>query len=202
MANLEEIEKEWEVEYKNADIENIPLVFLKPPSHLVKLIEQNKIKKGKILDIGCGLGVSDFYLAAKGFQTLGLDVSKTAIEYAKKKAEQMKLKCEFIKGFAQDLKLTDKSFTFVFDRGCFHHIEPEDREEYIQGIHRVLEDKGKYYLECYSEKNQKEVFAYKFSKEELQKYFSKFKIEYVEEVENVSVDGEKVFLYSVFMEKI
>ena len=105
MANLEEIEKEWEVEYKNADIENIPLVFLKPPSHLVKLIEQNKIKKGKILDIGCGLGVSDFYLAAKGFQTLGLDVSKTAIEYAKKKAEQMKLKCEFIKGFAQDLKL-------------------------------------------------------------------------------------------------
>ena len=168
----------------------------------MKLIEQNKIKKGKILDIGCGLGVSDFYLAAKGFQTLGLDVSKTAIEYAKKKAEQMKLKCEFIKGFAQDLKLTDKSFTFVFDRGCFHHIEPEDREEYIQGIHRVLEDKGKYYLECYSEKNQKEVFAYKFSKEELQKYFSKFKIEYVEEVENVSVDGEKVFLYSVFMEKI
>ena len=202
MTTLEETEHEWEVEYKNADIENIPLVFLKPPSHLVKLIEGNKIKKGKILDVGCGLGVSDFYLAAKGFNVVGLDISKTAVEYARKKAAQMKVKCEFVQGAGQDLKFADKTFTFVYDRGCFHHIEQEDRERYIEGIHKVLEDKGKYYLECYSEKNQKEVFASKFSKEEIEKYFSKFKIEYIEEVENMSTDGEKVFLYSVFMEKI
>ena len=202
MTNLQEIEKEWETEYKNSDIENIPLQFLKPPSHLVKLVEANKIKKGKVLDIGCGLGVSDFYLSAKGFDVVGLDVSKTAIEYARKKATQMKLKCEFVQGFAQNLKFSDKTFVFVYDRGCFHHIEPEDRKKYIDGIHRVLEDGGKYYLECFSGKNQKELFAYKFSKDEIEKQFSKFKIEYIEEVVNVDVEGEKVYLYTVFMEKI
>jgi len=202
MTNIQEIENEWETEYKNADIGNIPLSFFKLPSHLVKLIKGNKIKRGKVLDVGCGLGVSGFYLAAKGFDVIGLDISKTAIEYAKSKASQMGLKCEFVRGAAQDLKFKDKTFTFVFDRGCFHHIEPEDMERYIEGIHRVLEDRGKYYLECYNEKNKQETFAYIFSKEELQKYFSKFKIENINELENIGVDGKKLFLYSVFMEKI
>ena len=101
------------------------------------------------------------------------------------------------------MEFPDKTFTFIFDRGCFHHIGEEDRGKYIDGVHRVLEDRGKYYLECFNEKNQKELFASKFSKEDIEKYFSKkFKILYIEEVENIDVDGEKVFLHTVFMEKI
>ena len=45
----------------------------------------------KILDIGCGAGTIDFYLASKGNTVLGIDISKNSIECCKESAKVMKL---------------------------------------------------------------------------------------------------------------
>ncbi len=49
---------------------------------------KNYLKSSKtILDIGCGVGTVDFYLASKGHRVTGIDISKTAISMARRNAE-------------------------------------------------------------------------------------------------------------------
>ncbi len=195
-----QIEVEWENSYKKADIPNMPWEAFKPPSRLVKLIDAGKIRLGKAIDLGCGLGTNAVYLARKGFEVTALDVSETALKYASRQTEKEKVKVDFVKGFAHKLDFPDKTFTLVFDRGCFHHIPPELREEYIKGVHRVLVDKGSYYLEAFSAECVFD-FGEKFSKEDLQKLFGgRFNIIFIEEMRNKNPEGE-VVLNAAFMEK-
>ena len=54
-----------------------------PPEELKELVESGKIKPCKVIDIGCGEGFYSIYLASKGFDVLGIDISENAIKYAK-----------------------------------------------------------------------------------------------------------------------
>lgn len=196
-----QIETEWENNYQKADIPNMPWEAFKPPSKLVKLIDSGKIKVGKAIDIGCGLGTSAIYLAQKGFEVIALDISKTALKSASEKANKENVTIKFIQGFAHRLDFPEKTFTLVFDRGCFHHIPPELREEYIEGVYRVLADKGSYYLECFSA-NCGFDYGYKFSASDIEKIFGRrFNILSIEEIKNRGPDGGDIVLNSVYMEK-
>src|SRR3989338_735123 len=101
MVSIKQAEKEGEEEYKNADLENIPLKFLEPPTELIRLIQQKKIKIGKAIDLGCGLGITTLYLAKKGFDVIGLDISKTALAFGAKRAKELGINCQFVHGAAQ-----------------------------------------------------------------------------------------------------
>jgi ubiquinone/menaquinone biosynthesis C-methylase UbiE len=52
-----------------------------------------------------------------------------------------------------DLPFEDEEFDYVFDTGCFLHVEIEERASYIEGVHRVLKEEGDYLLTCFSYKN-------------------------------------------------
>ena len=196
-----QIEESWESDYQKTDISKLPWEALKPPSRLVKLINSGEIKIGKAIDLGSGLGTNAIYLARMGFDVIALDVSKTALKIAEEKAIKENVKIKFIQGSAHKLNFPDKTFSLVFDRGCFHHIPEEFRKEYIENVHRVLEDGGKYYLECFCSKCKLD-YGYRLSKEEIEKTFGeKFKIILIEELKNKGPAEGEVWLYSVFMEK-
>ena len=205
MANEEierEIEDSWEGEYQKTDISKLPWESFKPPSGLVKLIDSGAIKIGKALDLGCGLGTNAIYLAKKGFDVFALDVSKTALKCAEEKAKKSGVKINFVQGFAHKISFPEKTFTLVFDRGCFHHIPKQTRKEYIENVHRILADGGSYYLECFCSKCGFD-YGYRFSKTDIENMFSgKFKIIVIEELKNTDISKKEIFLYSVFMEKM
>lgn len=46
-----------------------------------------RLEKGKVLDIGMGEGQNAVYLAQKGFQVKGFDISKVAVEHARQLAK-------------------------------------------------------------------------------------------------------------------
>ena len=46
-----------------------------------------------------------------------------------------------------------KQFDFVYDWGLLHHIMPENRDKYIENVHRVLKPKGNYLSICFNEKD-------------------------------------------------
>lgn len=194
------IEEEWEGAYRNADYYSIPWERLRPPSRLVRLVEEGRISKGRALDVGCGLGTTSIYLAKAGFDVTALDISKTALEFAAMRAKREKVDIEFIKGSAHRLFLPSEHFALVFDRGCLHHLPRELWGTYVNEVHRVLRKACSFYLECFSETCKKET-GHRFTKQEISSLFGNmFNIGFMEESTNKGPEGE-VAVYTAFMKK-
>jgi ubiquinone/menaquinone biosynthesis C-methylase UbiE len=122
------------------------------PPHIGRVRRERADKKGKALDLYCGAGTNTVYLVEKGFGVTAIDISQRAIEYAKEKAGYTNVKINLMTQSFVGLSFEDEDFDFVFDMGCFHHVEIEDRPKFIKGIYRVLKKGGDYLLTCFSYK--------------------------------------------------
>ncbi len=195
------IVEKWDEVYRRIPYEFIPWEAGKPPRDLVWLVENEIVKKGRVLDICCGAGTNSVYLANEGFQVVGIDVSTKAIDYAVARAEKANVKCDFIVACSFYLPFHHNVFGFVFDRGCFHHVPRKKRSLFVKEVHRVLKDHGNYHLICFSDKNPPGLN--RFSKKQIVDYFSNhFDIKCIVETEYIEKSGTKRYLYSSFMEKI
>ena len=192
--------EEWDRIYRKFPLEVLPWELGRPRKVLVDLVEKGLIPKGKALDICCGAGTNTVYLAEKGFQVTGIDISSKAVEYARKKAEQANVKINFMVQNFLKLPFKDEEFDFVFDMGCFHHVEVEDRNTFIKRISRVLKNDGLYLLICFSYKNGPAWNH--FTKKQVIHLFSRyFEIKEIKHISSVEGDGLKRYFYSVLMEK-
>jgi len=100
-------------------------------------------KSGKVIEFGCGEGVDSCYLAQKGYEVLGVDISKTAIEKAKRVAQNQEVSVKFLVGDVTSLSyLQSESFDFAVDIGCLHMLTNEQhRRDYLNGSSSVIEEK-------------------------------------------------------------
>ena len=130
---------EWDQIYRKYPVDSWGWELGKPRPILVEFVEKGLIKKGKTLDLCCGTGTNTVYLAEKGFEVTAIDISERATEYAKEKAEHANVKINFMTQSFVGLSFEDKAFDFVFDMGCFHHVEIVDRPKFIKGVHRHSE---------------------------------------------------------------
>ena len=138
--------EEWDRIYRRYPLEALPWELGRPRKVLVELVEKGVIKKGKALDICCGAGTNAIYLAKKGFQVTGMDISPKAIEIAKEKVRKANSKIQFRVQNFLNLPFKDEEFDFVFDMGCFHHVKVKDRSTFINGVHRVLKKGASYFM--------------------------------------------------------
>jgi SAM-dependent methyltransferase len=97
---------------------------------------------GRVLDLGCGLGVDLGVLAGLGFETVGVDLSSVAIDRAR--ASQPEL--EFVVGDVRDVPFETGSFDLLLDRGCLHYLSTADRPTYEREAWRVLRPGGRLLL--------------------------------------------------------
>jgi ubiquinone/menaquinone biosynthesis C-methylase UbiE len=172
----------------------------RPRPILVEFFEKGLIKKGAILDICCGAGTNALYLAKKGFEVTGGDISQRAIELAKEKAENAKVKIDFIKHSFVNLSVENETFDLVFDMGCFHHVKIDDRIKFIKEVHRVLKKGGDHLLTCFSYKNGQA--RNHFTERQIITFFSgHFDIEEIRDVSSIESDGVRRYFYTVWMKK-
>jgi len=131
----------------NGATKNVPWADLRPNSHLEKWLEKNKGASGKGLVVGCGLGDDAECVAQHGFQTTSFDVSKTAIEWCKKRFPQTKVnyRCENLFSTPSEWK---HSFDFIFEGYTVQALPDRVREETIQGIVDLVAPKGKLLVVC------------------------------------------------------
>jgi 2-polyprenyl-3-methyl-5-hydroxy-6-metoxy-1,4-benzoquinol methylase len=191
---------EWNQIYRKYPLEFLGWELGRPRPILVEFVEKGLIKKGKALDICCGAGTNTVYLAEKGFEVTGVDISSKAIEYAKKKAEQADVKIDFRVQNFLGLSFGDGKFDFVFDMGCFHHVEIEDRTKFIKGVHRVLKNGGVYLLTCFSYKNGPAWNH--FTKKQIIDLFSDyFEIDEIRHISSIEGDCYKRYFYTLLMRK-
>lgn len=201
MTKIEKaIQERWDETYRSTPEKSLPWETFEPEPELVDVINKGWVGKGSALDICSGLGTNSLYMAEMGLDVYGIDISPTAVDKATARAEQRGITCHFSVGNAFKLDFPSKSFDFILDRGCFHHIPKGYRRGYISGLHRVLSDQGKLLLLCFSDKNSWEGNT--FSIEDIRDYFSShFDIKRSRVVVHTEPEGDKIFLNSVFMVK-
>src|SRR5262245_58920890 len=108
-----------------------------PQPEIAALIEQGSFR-GDVLDVGCGEAAVDLYLAERGFTTVGLDLSPTAIELPKAEAAKRGLtNASFEVADISAFGGYDGRFNTIVDSTLFHSIPVELREGYQQSIVRA-----------------------------------------------------------------
>jgi SAM-dependent methyltransferase len=116
-----------------------------PQPELAALIEQGKFH-GDVLDVGCGEAAVSLYLAERGFTTVGLDLSSTAIELAKAEAAKRGLtNATFDVADISAFTGYDGRFLTIVDSTLFHSIPVQAREGYQQSIVRAAAPGATYY---------------------------------------------------------
>jgi SAM-dependent methyltransferase len=114
-----------------------------PDSILVALVESGSIVPGRTLEIGCGTGINALYLASKGFDVHGLDVSPHAIATANARAEAAGAQARFTTHDFLTAELDDGEFDFVFDRAVLHVFDlSADRAQFARNVASVLHREG------------------------------------------------------------
>lgn len=124
-----------------------------PQQELIELIESGKIKACKAIDIGCGEGYYSIYLASKGFDVLGIDLSERAIHYAKENAAKCGVNVRFAAMDIADLGKLKERFDFVLEWEVMHHIMPPQRQKYVEDVDKLLNHNGKYLSVCFNEQS-------------------------------------------------
>ncbi|MAG47877.1 SAM-dependent methyltransferase [archaeon] len=179
---------DWEKVYKKINVKKLPWFNPKLDFDIQEGIEKYSIKKSSILNLGEGPGTQAIELTKLGFKVTASDISKNAIEKAKKLAIKKKVKIDFKVDDILDTKIR-KKFDYISDRGCFHVLDPEQRETYIKNVHSLLNKKGYLFLKCFSHK-EKSLKPYGFRPSEIEFYFKKFKILDIIET-SFSIDKKK-----------
>jgi SAM-dependent methyltransferase len=159
----------WNNLYKNQNVETMPWYNRNLDSDLEEELEKRKITKGRILDLGTGPATQAIKLYKKGLQVIGSDISEAAINRAREVYDYDKI--SFIVDDILNSTIKDKSFDYVFDRGCFHVLPIEKRPVYIREINRILDDNGILFLKCFSTKEPRQEGPYKFSEDEIRQLF-------------------------------
>ena len=167
---------DWEAYYNEELLERMPWHFTLLDYDLEAALSKYKINSGTLLDIGTGSGTQASLLSRLGFTVTATDISPTAIEKAKEHAKTKLTKVKFLVDDIRDSKIKD-TFDIILDRGTFHTLHVEEREDYINKIYDLLNPGGYFFLKTYSTKEEMWKGPYRYDHDKLREYFEKkFKI--------------------------
>jgi 2-polyprenyl-6-hydroxyphenyl methylase/3-demethylubiquinone-9 3-methyltransferase len=94
----------------------------------------------KVLDIGCGGGLACEFLAKRGANVSGIDLSFNSIKTAQEHAKKSNLQIDYQCGVAENLPYGESTFDVVVCLDVLEHVE--DWEKAISEIYRVLNKNG------------------------------------------------------------
>ncbi|MCH9814113.1 MAG: class I SAM-dependent methyltransferase [Epsilonproteobacteria bacterium] len=148
----------FEALYQKAEEDHtqIPWAKLEANPFLVEFLESQINFKGKALVIGCGLGDDAKVIADAGFETTAIDISQSAIKWAKKRF------CDDTIDFqVQDVLALPESFLghfdFVFEALTIQSLPIAYRPRMIEAVASTVALKGRLLVVAHG-KNKGEKF--------------------------------------------
>lgn len=168
----------WETLYRNEAVEKMPWFNNNLDKDLAEALKRLKVRTGDFLDLGTGPGTQAARLSELGFRVTGSDLSKSAINKARKLAGSVR----FVQDNILNSRLPGKRFDYIFDRGCFHTLQPSQRKNYVNIVKGLLNEKGILFLKCFSARQTGDWGPYRFSKQDIRDIFGKsFEVESIRE---------------------
>ncbi len=106
---------------------------------IIKKFQKTNIK---VLDVGCGTGSIDLYLAKHGCTVSGIDISAKAIKIAKSNTKKFNLgnKVKFILGDIQQMKIKE-TYDLIICSEIIEHIKNE--KKVLLKIKKMLNENGR-----------------------------------------------------------
>ena len=95
-------------------------------------------RRVKALDVGCGVGCTDRYVAGAFGELHGVDVAAEAVERARRDNPEV----QYAVSDGSSLPYSDGGFDLVFAICVAHHVEPVDRPRWAAELARVVRPGG------------------------------------------------------------
>ncbi len=141
----------WDEFYADRE-KSVPFFADKPDENLVSYVERGLVRPQRALDLGCGAGRNALHLARRGFEVDAVDLSPTAVAWARERAHDAEAghRVRFVCGDAFNEPALSGPYDLVYDSGCFHHLPPHRRVSYLDLLDRVLAPGGHLGLACFA----------------------------------------------------
>lgn len=110
-----------------------------PRAELVDLVESARVSPAapgpRVLDLGCGSGSGSVYLAGRGFDVIGVDLSTVAIDKARGAATAAGVSPTFVVGDLMEApSVSDGPFDVLLDGGTVDDFSPARRPAVVERI--------------------------------------------------------------------
>jgi SAM-dependent methyltransferase len=138
----------WNTFYANR-AKPVPFFGPEPDESLSMWINDGVIPPGRALDLGCGNGRNAVFLAKSGFSVEGIDYSQTAIEWAAQRAKEASVELQLHNASVFAAPISPSTYDLVYDSGCFHHMPPHRRANYIALVAAALKPGGWLGMTCF-----------------------------------------------------
>jgi SAM-dependent methyltransferase len=135
--------EDWNQHYVE---QNAPWDSGLPSKELIRVLDEEAIKPGRTAELGCGTGTNSIYLASRGFDVTGFDLSPAALAAARKKATEAGAKVRFVEADLCKFTLDVPPFDFLFDRGCYHAARRIDQPGFINTLKRLTRPGTRYLM--------------------------------------------------------
>lgn len=137
-------QRNWDERYKTGG--ELPWDSGIRSRELARVLKEKGIAPCRAVELGCGTGTNAVFLAEQGFEVTAIDLSPTAIDLARKRAESAGVQVQFFAADLADLKLDLKPFDFIFDRGCFHCVRQDNLEGFRETLKKLSQPGTRYLL--------------------------------------------------------
>ena len=143
-----------------------PFFVASPDESLAGWVHDGLIRPGRAVDLGCGHGRNAVFLANHGFSVEAVDYSQAAIEWARERVKETGAQVLLRHQSVFDLDLEAGSGDLVYDSGCFHHLPPHRRQQYVELVVDALKPGNWFGLTCFrpeggSGYSDEEVYAHR-----------------------------------------
>jgi len=151
---------EWWDNFYSDKKKPVPFFRSVPNENLHSYVENNILRGGRAIDIGCGNGRNAIYLAKCGFVVDAIDISQASINWARENAEREKVHVNFICDSIFHFDPPSVQYDCVHDTGCLHHLMPHRRSQYLEIVSNLLKPEGFFALACFNLKGGADISDY------------------------------------------
>lgn len=107
----------------------------------------NLSKEVKVLDLFCGTGRHSIELAKRGYKSVGIDISNSFLNTARKNAEEIGVSPLFIQGDVREINFVNSYDGIINMYNSFGYFSDKENKKVLEKVYNSLKKNGRFLIE-------------------------------------------------------